>query len=173
MYLLVAAALVALDQLTKVWAANTFPLGGPGVPIGLGFHFTYTRNIGAAFGILQHGPTTTLLLGVLSAAVSLALLIYLLRRAPTLSRLQLSAFTLILAGAVGNMIDRFYLGYVRDFIHFHLPNFNFPVFNVADMCVVIGAGLLILASLTEGSHEGQPRAAPPDELGGTRPEADR
>lgn len=149
MYLLVAAALVALDQFTKVWAVNTFPLGGPSVPLGLGFHFTYTQNTGAAFGILQRGPTATLLLGVLSAAVALGILIYLLRRAHTLSRLQLSAFTLILAGAVGNMIDRFMLGYVRDFIHFYLPNFNFPVFNVADSCVVIGAGLLILSSFVE------------------------
>ena len=149
MYLLIAAALVALDQFTKVWAVNTFPLGGPSVPLGLGFHFTYTQNTGAAFGILQRGPTATLLLGVLSAAVALGILIYLLRRAHTLSRLQLSAFTLILAGAVGNMIDRFMLGYVRDFIHFYLPNFNFPVFNVADSCVVIGAGLLILSSFTE------------------------
>lgn len=149
MFLIFAAALVALDQLTKLWAVQTFPLGGPSVPLGLGFHFTYTRNIGAAFGILQRGPTATLLLGVLSAAVSLGILIYLLRNARTLSRLQLSAFTLILAGAVGNMIDRFMLGYVRDFIHFYLPNFNFPVFNIADSCVVIGAGLLILSSFLE------------------------
>ncbi len=149
MYLLIAAALIALDQLTKVWAVNTFTLDGPSVPIGLGFHFTYTRNIGAAFGILQRGPTATLLLGVLSAVVALGILIYLLRRASTLSRLQVSAFTLILAGAVGNMIDRFALGYVRDFIHFYLPNFNFPVFNIADSCVVIGAGLLILSSFLD------------------------
>ena len=148
MYLLIAAALIALDQLTKVWAVNTFALDGPSVPIGLGFHFTYTRNIGAAFGILQRGPTATLLLGVLSAVVALGILVYLIRRARTLSRLQVAAFALILAGAVGNMIDRFALGYVRDFIHFYLtqPEFNFPVFNVADSCVVIGAGLLILSS---------------------------
>jgi signal peptidase II len=149
MFLIFAAALVALDQFTKVWAASTFPLNGPSVPLGLGFHFTYTRNIGAAFGILQHGETTTLLLGILSAVVTVALTVYLWRRGRTLSRVQLSAFTLILAGAAGNMIDRFAFGYVRDFIHFYLPNFNFPVFNVADSCVVIGAGLLILSSFFE------------------------
>lgn len=149
MFLLVAAVLVALDQLTKIWAVNTFVLNGPSVPLGLGFHFTYTQNTGAAFGILQRGPTATLLLGALSAVVALGILIFLLRQARTLSRVQLAAFTLILAGAVGNMIDRFRFGYVRDFIHFYLPNFNFPVFNVADSCVVIGAGLLILASFFE------------------------
>jgi len=149
MYLLVALALVAADQLTKTWAANTFPLNGPGMTLGLGFHFTYTRNTGAAFGILQGGPTATFLLGVLSAVVSLAIFIYLLRHARELSRLQLAAFTLILAGALGNMIDRFLLGYVRDFIHFYVQGFNFPVFNLADACVVIGAGLLILSSLLE------------------------
>ena len=149
MYLIFAAALVALDQLTKVWAVNTYPLNGPSVPLGLGFHFTYTRNIGAAFGILQRGPTATLLLGVLSGIVALGILVYLIRNSRTLPRVQAWAFTLILAGAVGNMIDRFALGYVRDFIHFYLPNFNFPVFNVADSCVVIGAALLILSSFFE------------------------
>ena len=148
-YLIFAAALVALDQLSKVWAVQTFPLGGPSVPLGLGFHFTYTKNIGAAFGILQRGPAATLLLGVLSAVVALGILIYLLRNSRTLPRVQAWAFTLILAGAVGNMIDRFALGYVRDFIHFYLSNFNFPVFNVADSCVVVGAALLILSSFFE------------------------
>lgn len=151
MYLVFAAALVVLDQLSKVWAVNTFPLNGPSVPVALGFNFTYTQNTGAAFGILQRGPTATLLLGVLSAAVALGIVIYLLRRARTLSRLQVAAFTLILAGAVGNMIDRFLLGYVRDFIHFYLtrPEFNFPVFNAADIWVVAGAGLLIVSSFFE------------------------
>ncbi len=149
MFLFVAAALVALDQLTKIWAVNTYPLNGPSDPIGLGFHFTYIQNTGAAFGILKRGPTATLLLGTLSAVVALGIVIFLLRRGRTLPRVQLVAFTLILAGAVGNMIDRFLFGYVRDFIHFYLTNFNFPVFNVADSCVVIGAALLILASFFE------------------------
>ena len=146
MYLIVVLILVAIDQLTKWWAASTFPLNGPDLALGLGFHFTYTRNTGAAFGILQGG---TFLLGILSAVVSVAIFVYLLRHARTMPRLQLAALTLILSGAIGNMIDRFLLGFVRDFIHFYVQGFNYPVFNVADMCVVGGAALLLLSSFFE------------------------
>ncbi len=160
MYLLVAAFLILADQLSKIWAVNTFTLGRPESYIGLGFYFTYIQNTGAAFGILQGGA---LLLGLLSASVALVILIYLLRNVRTLPSLQVFALTLIFSGAVGNMIDRLWLGYVRDFIHFMLPNFNFAVFNLADSYVVIGAGLLLIGSfihpaekaaeVTEKRHE--------------------
>ena len=152
MFLLVTAALVVVDQLTKWWAASTFPLNGQGQYVGLGFYLTYVKNTGAAFGILQDG---TLVLGVLSAVVAVVLTVYLLR-SRTMPTLQRAALTLILAGALGNMIDRFVLGYVRDFIHFQIPSFNFAVFNVADSCVVVGAGLLIVSSFVPVRAEPQP-----------------
>ncbi|HEX7022275.1 MAG TPA: signal peptidase II [Trueperaceae bacterium] len=155
MFLLTAALLVAADQLTKLWAANAFPLGGQGRYIGFGFYLTYVRNTGAAFGIFENG---TLVLGILSAVVSLAILAYLLSSARRMPRLQLIALTLVMSGAVGNMIDRFWLGYVRDFIHFRVPNFNFPVFNVADSCVVVGAILLLSIGLF--GKEGHPGRGP-------------
>lgn len=159
---IVAAALVAADQITKLWAASTFELGGIGRYIGFRFYLTYIRNTGAAFGIL---PNVTLLLGILSALVSLGLGFFMLRRSADMSTLQRSAFTLILAGAVGNMIDRFRLGYVIDFIHFTLPRFDFPVFNLADSFVVVGAALLLGSSLLSNpkaqlqDHD-EPSAAP-------------
>ncbi len=154
MTLLLAAAMVVLDQISKAWVVKELPLGGS-VPVGLGFSFTHTRNGGAAFGILRDlrfellGRTIdgTFLLGVLSAVVAVALVVYLQRHRGKLGPLVGGALALVLAGAVGNMIDRFRLGYVIDFIHFHVGSFDFPVFNVADCCVVIGAGLLLLASL--------------------------
>jgi signal peptidase II len=143
MYFALTAVLLILDQLTKWWSATTFPLNGEGRYIFLGFHFTYVQNTGAAFGIFQDG---TLPLGILSAVVATALVAYLIVRGKTTPVLQRYALASILAGAVGNMIDRFRLGYVIDFIHFNVPGFSFPVFNVADSCVVIGAILLILSS---------------------------
>ena len=143
MFILFTALIIAADQLTKWWASTTFPLNGQGQYVTLGFYFTYVKNTGAAFGILQNG---TLVLGILSAVVSACLFIYLLRDRTT-PLIQRTALTLILGGAIGNMIDRFRLGYVIDFIHFNVGNFSFPVFNVADSCVVIGAGLLLITSL--------------------------
>ena len=154
---LLVALLVAADQATKLWAQSTFALGGPGHYLGLGFYLTYVRNTGAAFGILQNG---TLVLGLLSAIVSLVLTLYLVRHARRSPRLQVAALTLILAGALGNMIDRFRLGYVIDFIHFKVPGFSFPVFNLADSYVVVGAGLLLLASFVGPRAKSAP-AAPP------------
>ncbi|MDZ7706222.1 MAG: signal peptidase II [Trueperaceae bacterium] len=158
MFLLIAAAVVVADQVSKIWAASTLPLGGPEVAIGLGFNLTYVRNTGAAFGIL---PNSTLILGILSAVVSLFLIVYLWRSGAQMSRVQYAALTLILGGAVGNMIDRFRLGYVIDFIHFRLPNFNYPVFNLADSAVVIGAGLLIIASFGSDEQEHDEDAGEP------------
>jgi signal peptidase II len=144
MYFALAALLLVLDQLTKWWSSTTFPLNGEGRYIFLGFHLTYVRNTGAAFGIFQDG---TLPLGILSALVSTAILLYLIMRGKSIPVLQRYALASIFAGAIGNMIDRFRLGYVIDFIHFNIPGFSFPVFNVADSCVVVGAILLILSSL--------------------------
>lgn len=153
MHFIVIAVLIVIDQLSKIWAVHTLNNGvtmpthsGESIPLFLGFHFTYTINTGAAFGIFQNN---TMILGVLSAVVSLALIIYLATSAKKMTRLNLSAFSLILAGALGNMIDRFYLGFVRDMIDFHVGSFYFPIFNFADSCVVIGACLLLLASFLE------------------------
>ncbi len=153
MAILVAALLVGLDQLTKYLVVNNMQLG-ESIPLGLGFALTHSRNTGAAFGLLRDlnvplGGLTidgTFLLGLLSAAVTLGLIIYLLRNGGRLGALTGTALGLVLAGAAGNMIDRFRLGYVVDFIHFRVGWFDFPVFNVADSCVVIGAALLVLAS---------------------------
>ncbi len=153
--LLLAAALVALDQLSKAWVVATLPRDGTEIPLALGFGITHTRNGGAAFGMLQDlelkvGGLTidgTVLLGLLSAVVSVGIGVYLWRNAKRLPALLRVTLALVLAGAAGNMLDRLRLGYVVDFVHFKVGSFDFPVFNVADACVVIGAILLFIGSL--------------------------
>jgi signal peptidase II len=150
MHLIMTAVLILFDQLVKEWVVATYPLRGPGQYIGLGFYFTYEQNTGAAFSIFRGNPFA---LGMLSAVVSAAILTYLVVRWKAVPRLQRYALASILAGAIGNMIDRFRLGYVVDFIHFSIPQFNFAVFNIADSCVVIGAILLIASSLFSSRQE--------------------
>ncbi len=152
---LLAAVLIAADQVAKLWVASSIPLGGPGLTLGLGFHLTHAQNSGAAFGILQ---SFALPLGVFSAVAAAAILVYLQRHASSLPVWQTGALVLLFSGAVGNMIDRLRLGYVVDFIHFSVPGFDFPVFNIADACVVVGAGLLILAGFRKTPGASQRRA---------------
>ena len=137
MYLLLAAVLIAADQLSKLWVKSPSSPRGEGLELGFGFSLTYIRNTGAAFGTLRDLSLTlggitldgTRLLGLLSASVTLVLLIFLLTRAHRLGALQVIALTLILSGAAGNMIDRLRLGFVVDFVHFQVGRFDFPVFN--------------------------------------------
>lgn len=171
MALLLAALLIAADQLSKAWLVTTLAVGSRERPLGLGFYIIHTRNNGAAFGILQNlylqvGALVidgTFALGVLSALVGLAIFFTLLGSGRRLAALTRISLALVLAGAWGNMIDRFRLGYVVDFVHFHVPGFDFPVFNVADACIVVGAALLLLASLVASG-----RAAPADGRQGRR-----
>ncbi|MDO4567755.1 MAG: signal peptidase II [Clostridia bacterium] len=143
--IIVILLILSADQLTKAIAEN-FLMGGEVVSVIEGvFQFEYVQNTGAAFGMLKDG---TMALAIVSAAASLligALLITQRRRKPVpMSALMRVAASLLLAGALGNLIDRAFLGYVRDMLSFVL--INFPVFNIADSAVCVGVALLLIAA---------------------------
>ena len=141
-YLIFAVVWVALDQGVKFLVRAAIPLHAsqPFIP-GL-FDLTYIRNTGAAFSILR---SQTWLLTVLSGIAVVVLLVLLLRRSLP-SKLGMLSLSLLLAGAAGNFIDRLAFGYVTDM--FQTTFMNFPVFNVADIGVVLGGFFLVLAVLT-------------------------
>lgn len=132
---------VALDQVTKYLISSNIDFGAQIPVIDNFFYITYWRNSGAAWGILQNGRIIFIPLTIIISAV----LVYVLHKANNkMLRLSLS---LILAGAVGNLIDRVFVGSVVDFLQFFFGSYEFPVFNVADMMVDIGAFLLIVYML--------------------------
>ena len=141
-YLIFAAVWVALDQGVKFLVRAAIPLHTSQTFIPGLFDLTYIRNTGAAFSILR---SQTWLLTVLSGVAVVVLLVLLLRRAIP-SRLGMLSLSLLLAGAAGNFIDRLAFGYVTDM--FQTTFMNFPVFNVADIGVVLGGFFLVLAVLT-------------------------
>ena len=151
-YAILAAALVALDQLVKYLVLENIPLGGhvPFIPYIM--ELTYIQNTGAAFAMFEE-HTWMLALVSLVMSVVLAVAIWKNFFHHLLGKLTL---TLLLAGAVGNLIDRVLRGFVVDM--FNLLFMNFAVFNVADICVVVGgisAGLyyLFLAGKLEPKEE--------------------
>lgn len=135
---LLVIGLIALDQLSKYLAkVYLLPLGYDGVPIINGvFHLSYTENSGAAFSILQNQRW---LLVVLSIVFSIFAIYYLIKHKNEKFMLRLG-ISIVLAGAVGNLIDRIRTGLVIDFMDFRL--INFAVFNIADSCIVVGCILL-------------------------------
>jgi signal peptidase II len=104
------------------------------------FSLTYVENRGAAFGIFRNKKI--LLVGITSIVI--VAMIYYLVTNKRLNRWIKVSLILIIAGAIGNLIDRICLGYVVDFMHFYLKNNDFPVFNIADVSVVVGTILLAL-----------------------------
>lgn len=137
---LIVIGLVGIDQLTKVWATATLG-GGRDIAIWDGvFHLVYVKNEGAAFGMLG-GKQTFLIL--MTTAIIIGMIIYYHKLPQTLwGKWSRISFILIISGAIGNLIDRVFLNYVRDFLYFKL--IDFPVFNVADILVFVGVGLLVL-----------------------------
>ena len=131
---------LALDQITKLWVATTFELQET-IPIWEGvFHFTYVTNKGAAFSLFSEQGEW---LRWLSLAVSLAL-IALALLGPRMIAWEQAGYGFILAGALGNGIDRFFNGEVIDFLDFRL--IRFPVFNLADIFINVGIICLLLAA---------------------------
>ncbi len=146
-----AAAIVVVDQYTKYVATAELLDGAVSVLPFLSFR--YFCNTGAAFSILQ-GFTHFLTFVGVAFVVYFSWEIWRLRRIEKPPVLFVAALTLILAGAGGNLIDRAMQGCVVDFIHVHYDWFNFPIFNIADSAVCIGAVSWILAALL---HREQPK----------------
>ncbi len=155
---IVIAVVLAIDLLTKWWAVETLTLYQPVPVLGDFFQFTYTHNRGAAFGIDigEHSRVFFLSLSL----VALAVLAAIHRTTPAWDRLRIFALSLIAGGALGNIIDRFrYEAGVVDFLDFGIGTSRFPVFNMADTAVTVGATLLLISFYLEGRRERPDEAA--------------
>ncbi|HYM60111.1 MAG TPA: signal peptidase II [Thermoanaerobaculia bacterium] len=144
-YLAITAAVVVLDFWTKFLVATSISLH-ESVPIIPSFlQIVHVRNAGAAFGIGANTDSriVPLLLNAGALGVFCVVVVYALRT-PTTDRLLQSALHLILGGAIGNLVDRFRLGYVVDFLDVYYREHHWPAFNVADSAICVGIALLFL-----------------------------
>ena len=143
-WLILSAAVVLVDQITKLLAVKHL-LGRPPVLVVPGFFdFSLVYNTGAAFGLLNDADGWQNLFFIsVAALVSIFLIVSLYRLNRSDTQVAM-AFALILGGAIGNVIDRLQQGYVVDFIHWFYQDWHWPTFNIADSAITIGAVLLVL-----------------------------
>lgn len=113
------------------------------------FNFTYVRNYGAAFSFLSDaGGWQRWFFTIIAVVISCVLAVWLARNNRVQLKLNL-ALSLVLAGAVGNLIDRSIYGYVIDFFHLYYQDWHYPAFNIADSAICIGAALLVWDSFSD------------------------
>lgn len=166
-YAILSAALVVLDQIVKYLVRANIPLGGNAPFIPYLLDLTYVQNTGAAFSMLR---SHTWLLTLTSAVVVLAMCA-LLVKGFFKNRLGLFSAALVLAGGMGNLIDRVVFGFVTDM--FQTTFMEFAVFNVADCCITIGVPLMFLYVWLYVGKDGKKEAAQGDGAGtGTENETD-
>lgn len=149
-----ALLILALDQVTKYLIERTLPLGSfypphcieviPGF-----FNLVHVGNTGAAWSLFSGYPKALAIIGLVALVA-----LFVFRKSLQLKLPQSQwAFGLIIGGIVGNLIDRFRQGYVTDFLDFHVNDFYWPSFNVADSGITIGVGLYILFSFRQPVSE--------------------
>jgi signal peptidase II len=152
--ILVAAAIVAVDQVTKLAVDSALSLHESRTLIEGLLDLTYVRNRGAAFGLLSDAdfPFQAVAFAVVSL-LALALIAAYAYRLPASHRLPQLGLALIMGGAIGNLIDRARLGYVIDFVDVYWGPHHWPAFNVADSAISVGVALLILDILRSPQQE--------------------
>lgn len=145
----IAAFVVALDRITKLWIMAHIKPGHGIVVIPKVFRLTHVLNTGAAFSMFESSASPLLVRNLLiafsiAAVIVVVLLIWTMGRSVTMTSVALS---LILGGAVGNLYDRIRYAHVVDFLEVHIVHYHWPDFNVADSAIVVGACLLLLEML--------------------------
>ena len=146
-WMIVALAVIAVDQLTK-WAIIEWVPLYDRVPLNSFINLTHQQNSGAAFSFLANaGGWQRWFFVVLASIVSAVIAVWIWRIRSEGQNLLSAGLTLVLGGAIGNLIDRILLGYVTDFIQVWFGDWAFPSFNVADAGISVGAALLIIDAL--------------------------
>jgi signal peptidase II len=158
-----ALGITVLDQAVKRAVVATMNLGESVDVIGTFVRLTRTSNTGGAFGLLRGRGSWFIMVSILAAAAIVALS----RRLAASPRIERIAFSLILGGAVGNLIDRIRLGAVVDFVDIGGSAYRWPAFNVADSCITIGVTLLAVSLVLLRKAPSGFRDAPPGSGGRT------
>jgi len=140
--------IIIMDQVTKAIVQQRFSLGESIIVLENFFNFTYVRNSGAAWGMFADATDWIRIpLFFILPVFACFWLVYLVWTTRRENLLLSTAFSFILAGAIGNLIDRFTMNYVVDFLDFYWGTYHFPAFNIADSSITIGAILLIYDNL--------------------------
>ncbi|MDP8985679.1 MAG: signal peptidase II [Pseudomonadota bacterium] len=152
-WLVLSAVIVLMDQLTKMYIVRHFGEFEfkSVLPV---LDITRMHNVGAAFSFLASasGWQRWLFIG-LAVSVSMGIIVWLCRLPRGSHGLLAAGLSLVLGGALGNVIDRIQLGHVIDFIHFHWDQAYFPAFNVADSAITVGAACLLLDALFDSRRK--------------------
>ena len=150
----IAALVIIIDQLTKLWIMTNFALYEQQNVIPGLFDLVYVTNTGAAFGFLAGSKNLlrqVFFVGV--ALVALVVIVYAYGHLKRQGKIFVYALGLIGGGAIGNLIDRLRFGSVVDFLDFYLGSYHWPAFNAADSAISVGVGLFMLGTLLQHLEE--------------------
>ncbi len=145
LFIILPVVIIILDQITKSLAVKYLFGQAPIVIIPGHFEFRFVKNYGAAFGILQQRRVFFI---IITSLVILFIIYFLYKNFSSLSNFAIFSIAMLLGGAIGNFIDRVRLGYVVDFIRVNLiKSYDFPVFNIADIFIVVGTLFIVVVIL--------------------------
>lgn len=186
-FAVVAVLSIAADQITKIWARASLPTwghgsnldgscvipgdiitrmcGGKPVTVVDGFwDWRLSMNPGSAFGLFSDHLSIARVFLTIVGLGAVVWIVVTLKRARADQMLLVWALALVAGGAIGNLIDRIYYSVVTDFILWHVKTHEWPVFNVADVVLVIGVGLMLIDMQKEGKHEKEVRKLAEEKL---------
>lgn len=150
----IAALVIIIDQLTKLWIMTNFALYEQQNVIPGLFDLVYVTNTGAAFGFLAGSKNLLRQLFFVGVAiVALVVIVYAYGHLKKQGKIFVYALGLIGGGAIGNLIDRLRFGSVVDFLDFYLGSYHWPAFNAADSAITVGVGLFLLGTLLQHIKE--------------------
>lgn len=145
MIIFIPLMVIFLDIISKIIISNISILNKSITIIPNFFYLTYTHNYGGAWSIFDN---STLFITIVSFLIIIGIIYYLFKNKVT-KKIEIVGYSLLLGGAIGNLIDRIVYGYVIDFLDFYIFKYDFPIFNVADIGIVVGIILLLVSMILE------------------------